>query len=763
MASYDRTVSDTIVVADSVSAWSRPSVLYSRSIISTITVTDQAQARTEHIYDQTVSDTMVVSDAQQTVLERERRHSDTATAVDTALALPLPPKVSDTIFVSDAVTVEIHVPVQLSHAETATATDSVRVSVGSEPGVGHLLRPRRNGTHTGWVIQPAMIEWYQHLCDNSDLTYLSIVSGVTGSAGDEFTVGIEPVLIPVCSPHRIAGLTVSFRAMSTSPGGSARVAAHLGSRSALSDVTVVVATGSFAWYTVWLPCNPWSGRRWTSADLRDRSFFLGLSLVSGLLMVSEFLVSVAVEPVPAKIPLVNASGYYSEWTTYPAGSRDYYDLNSDTGDLNYISGTGSQRHTVRLEGDILADIPSNFQIDKAQLSFRARGGTFSPLVRDEGSDQIGPLGQWSLSPASTEWRTHSVPFYGRPKFTTGIVRWDTASLQAAEWGVQAGGSTEDVSQLSVEVFTSLVPEEVTRILPTANGGYNQFTIISPNIGESAWQDVSTYLPDDTTYLRGAVATSPLWQTFQCTNTYANTWYGTRVRLRVRTTPTTTGTSRVAPVLVVSGRTYVGREFQLTDQTDWSDLVEDFWLNPITGRPWLSTELQSIEVGVVVVSGSVDLSWCVLDAGSVPPRAQAVDSSVIAFTTTGAANVARCITDSLVWVIDKFEVGRGGYQFDNPAVVLPVDPADLTLADPVWSGRVARSSAANDIATYWCPVPPNSFSETIGELMLWARIVSSSNILDVPGTYFPMACLHFPASFHTQRSIFVIRVDLDYSP
>jgi hypothetical protein len=337
-------------------------------------------------------------------------------------------------------------------------------------------------------------------------------------------------------------------------------------------------------------------------------------------------------------------------------------------------------------------------------------------------------------------------------------------VRAAEWGVKnASADAVQVSHVGLEVFASLIPEAEHRMTPSADGYYQEWNIQWPNSGESAYEDVNTYLPFDDSYLRADATVTSKLVTFQITNTLSENWYGVRWRARMRREPGTTARVRAAPLLRKNGELYVGRPLEFTDfgADKFVELVEDFWCSPWDGKPWDDDELQTIEVGVMLLEGRADLSWCILEAGSVPPRAHDNDPWQCSFTDVGEVNVARATTDDLIWTVDRYQVGRGGYQSDNPAVVHPLETSDSTLADPLYTGKVIKSINVGWTAVYWVAMPPGEFSDPIGELFLMARIVSSSNPSDTPGDYFPLAVAHFPAGFHTLRSIRVIKISLTY--
>ena len=660
---------------------------------------------------------------------------------------------------------------RLEHEEVE-AVDDVRVSIRPRPGVGLMLRPFRNGTDQHFSLYPdtgeQAYEDVDDLIPDDDTTYVYNSS----DPGEAVTFEIDPVLLPVSSPHRITGIWLLLRVQGSGATFQPRYRLH----NRVYDGDELEPAGA-DWQTfyVWQPQNPWGWRPWTSSDLVDLEVGLVNSGTVGLKL-TQVMVWACTEPMPHRTLNLNVAGRFQEWTP-STDDHPTYSLILDDGDRSYISTTtAGARQTVRSTEDIL--MPEQFQIDKVQLNIRARGdgGDLHPLVYEESTEHPGPFdqGPWMIpvddgldvTLNQGTWKTWQVPYYGRPRFSMGMTRWTLDNIRAAEWGVENVDSENvQVSHVGLEVFASLTPESDEKMLPTANGYYQHWNIQWPNSGEQAYEDVNTFHPFDDSYLRADATITPKLVTFQVTNTLDENWYGVRWRARMRREPGTTAKVRAAPLLRKNGELYVGRPLEFTDfdsADEFVELVEDFWCNPWDGKPWANDALQTIEVGVILLEGRADLSWCVLEAGVVPPRVHGNDPWLCDFTDVGAANVARANTDSLIWTVDRYQIGRGGYQYDNPAAIHPLSTADTELADPLYSGRVIKSVNVGYTAYYWVALPPGAFSDPIGELFLLARIISSNDPADVAGTYFPLAVAHFPAGFHTLRSIRVLRVALIYA-
>jgi hypothetical protein len=654
--------------------------------------------------------------------------------------------------------------------EEVTAVDDVRISIRPRPGVGLVLHPFRNGTDQQFSLYPdAGEQAYEDVDDlipDDDTTYVYNSS----DPGEAVTFQVDPVLIPVASPHRITGIWLLLRVKGDGSAFTPRFRLH----NRLYDGDELEPAGA-AWQTfyTWWPQNVFGWRPWTASDLLDLEVGLANTSTVGISL-TQVMVWVCTEPTPHRSLNLNVSGRFQEWTA-STGDHPTYSLISDDADRSYISSTTpGDRQTVRSTENIL--MPEQFQIDKVQLTIRARGagGDINPLVYEEGTEHPGPFNQgpWTV-PVDDEldslmnqgtWKSWTVPFYGRPRFTMGMTRWTLDNIRAAEWGVENVDSEDvQVSHVGLDIFASLRPESEHRLLPSADGYYQHWNIQWPNSGEQAYEDVNTYHPLDASFLRADATVTSKLVTFQVTNVLEANWYGVRWRARMRREPGTTARVRAAPLLRKNGVLYVGRPLEFTDygSDEFVELVEDFWCNPFDGKPWEDDALQTIEIGVMLLEGRADLSWCVLEAGTVPPRVHGNDPWLCAFTDIGAANAARAVTDGLVWTVDRYQVGRGGYQYDNPAAIHPLSTSDTDLADPLYTGKVIKSHNVGYTAYYWVALPPGEFSDPIGELFLLARVVESANPADVVGSYFPLAVAHFPAGFHTLRSIRVLRVALVY--
>ena len=408
--------------------------------------------------------------------------------------------------------------------------------------------------------------------------------------------------------------------------------------------------------------------------------------------------------------------------------------------------------TLRLE-ETDYELPYNLDIDKIQFEVRLKGnGSFTPLLRDENVDTLG-----EPTSVTASWQTFRFPYYYRPSFTSEPSPWDLIRVRAAEFGLVNVSSENHWGHGRIDIFASLHTIDNFYVVPTGIGTWNHWSTASPNGGEQHYQDVNTN--DNSTYLAATITDRQAFQSFAVSNSYSGQIYGARWMGRFRTR----STAKVVPLIIKSSEVYMGHPTYL-NAWQWTEVAYDMWLNPVTGTPWASTDLQSMEVGMVLLEGDAECSRIVLEASLVPPVVSSSEDATwkASFTTTANEVLARCVADNTIYKIDKFSVGRGGFQYDNPGVVLPVD-ANLThLAEEVWSGEITQADSLAFTAYYWCVIPPDTVGDPIGELMLWARIISSDNPKDKVGHYIPWACTHFPADFHTRKKLNVLRIALAYN-
>lgn len=134
-------------------------------------------------------------------------------------------------------------------------------------------------------------------------------------------------------------------------------------------------------------------------------------------------------------------------------------------------------------------------------------------------------------------------------------------------------------------------------------------------------------------------------------------------------------------------------------------------------------------------------------------------------------IARAINGELVFKASGFSVGRGGYNPADPVHILPVDTTVQLLADQVYpdvTGDVPFQSidfVADTALVYNCRLPATTVTGNadygLGEIGIWAEIISSpANPGDV-GTVFLFAIGHMPIRCKTRRDVMLFRVVVNF--
>ena len=129
-------------------------------------------------------------------------------------------------------------------------------------------------------------------------------------------------------------------------------------------------------------------------------------------------------------------------------------------------------------------------------------------------------------------------------------------------------------------------------------------------------------------------------------------------------------------------------------------------------------------------------------------------------------IARAVNGELVYKLESFYCGRGGYNPTDPfSGVLPVNTADVALADQVYptaSTYASYESIEQPTMTSLvvnCRLPstpsPSNADYGLGEIGVWARILTS-NVPSEIGQLFLYALAHFPARGKTFRDVFLLR-------
>lgn len=146
------------------------------------------------------------------------------------------------------------------------------------------------------------------------------------------------------------------------------------------------------------------------------------------------------------------------------------------------------------------------------------------------------------------------------------------------------------------------------------------------------------------------------------------------------------------------------------------------------------------------------------------------ASIQAFWTDQARELlARVTIGQVTFQVVGFSVGRGGYDTD-PTQVIPLDTSLTALIDQVYPD-VTGYQALQEMdqptptsAVYVCRLPntpvPSNADYGLGELGLWAQILTSNNPAEV-GQVFLFAVAHFPIRAKTNLDAWLYRVVTQY--
>jgi len=232
----------------------------------TLTATDAPQ-QPRAVTSERRSDGVVTTvDAPRRVLNFFRGpENETVTAVDT---LPVANLGKDEVTNETATAVDtLAVAVGYSRRsdEVLTAVDTTSPQIRPRPGVGLVLRPFRNGTDQDFSLFPDGGEQaYEDVDDLSgvpdDVTTYVFNSSVFGEA---FTVQLDPVLLPVSSPHRIQGITLLLRVRDTTATATFAPRFRLHGRLFDDDDVNEITISTTGWkdYYFWYPQNVFGQRQ----------------------------------------------------------------------------------------------------------------------------------------------------------------------------------------------------------------------------------------------------------------------------------------------------------------------------------------------------------------------------------------------------------------------------------------------------------------------------------------------------------------------
>ena len=144
-------------------------------------------------------------------------------------------------------------------------------------------------------------------------------------------------------------------------------------------------------------------------------------------------------------------------------------------------------------------------------------------------------------------------------------------------------------------------------------------------------------------------------------------------------------------------------------------------------------------------------------GTVPSAAVAI------LTNTARTNLARMTVEGLGFAVTEFQVGRGGYNPNDPTQATAPNPAAVALIDPVWPGTATYelidsieypNSAA---AAFLCRLEWTEALHGLGEIGLWATVTASPLFPAEVGTKFLFAIAHVPLQAKTANHVYGWRI------
>lgn len=126
-----------------------------------------------------------------------------------------------------------------------------------------------------------------------------------------------------------------------------------------------------------------------------------------------------------------------------------------------------------------------------------------------------------------------------------------------------------------------------------------------------------------------------------------------------------------------------------------------------------------------------------------------EAAIGVVTDAGRAALARIPVDGLRFNTFEFQIGRGGYDAEDPMIVVTPDPSDTALLDPIWPAadeyapvtRIDRPTIGG--VAFLCRVEADEALVGIGEIGVFATITASPSNPGEVGDRFLFAIAHRP--------------------
>lgn len=131
--------------------------------------------------------------------------------------------------------------------------------------------------------------------------------------------------------------------------------------------------------------------------------------------------------------------------------------------------------------------------------------------------------------------------------------------------------------------------------------------------------------------------------------------------------------------------------------------------------------------------------------------------------TNKANImlARALLDNTTFHIRRFSVGCGGFQEYEPTRIKSINPLMPFLENEIYCGDIAYINYdVSTCVTYYCRIPRGEATACLGELGLWAKIMSSPFPFEI-GTEFLFAVQHFPMCAKARDDIETFKIQLSF--
>lgn len=157
------------------------------------------------------------------------------------------------------------------------------------------------------------------------------------------------------------------------------------------------------------------------------------------------------------------------------------------------------------------------------------------------------------------------------------------------------------------------------------------------------------------------------------------------------------------------------------------------------------------------------------AANTVPFQEAPLDILAALTDGGREWISRGMGEGLGYKVIGFRVGRGGYDPSSVLAPLPLGAADTELIDPMYPvvslppGAIARFEYPNQTAiSFLCRIPAGSAIAGLGELGLYAEIITSPSDPTEVGDRRLFAHVHTPIFGKTLQHVFVARCVIQFT-